>query len=195
MIGTESPVAPDYTIADNPHCLVHCGPLGPEHKDDKRDFTLVTSGGSHLVYGKNGIKVEHITGYNAEACGYDLDGDQKSVVAKAILAANGDIVLTAEAGDIRMKARNIYIETEGEEDEGNFLVDANGQITLATGDEIRLAGGNMCLVGKKAINLTTDFHVRIVGKLTKMKPPGLIPAIPFIGSWQSVIQNITNTCK
>ena len=129
MIGTESPVAPDYTIADNPHCLVHCGPLGPEHKDDKRDFTLVTSGGSHLVYGKNGNKVEHINGYNAEACGYDLDGDQKSVVAKAILAANGDIVLTAEAGDIRMKARNIYIETEGEEDEGNFLVDANGQIT------------------------------------------------------------------
>ena len=51
MIGTESPVAPDYTIADNPHCFVHCGPLGPEHKDDKRDYTLVTSGGAHLVYG------------------------------------------------------------------------------------------------------------------------------------------------
>ena len=86
-----------------------------------------------------------------------------------------------------MKARNIYIETEGEKDEGNFLVDANGQITLATGDEVRIAGGNTCIVGKKAINLTTDFHVRIVGKLTKMKAPGLIPAIPFIGSWQSVI--------
>ena len=192
-----SNTSPDYTIANNPHCLIHCGPVGPESVDDQRDLTIVTSTDCQVVYGKSGNKVEHIQGHSAEVCGHSIDPEQKEAVAKAIIAENGDILFIAEAGNIRFKAKNIYIETSGESGHGNILASANGQITLASGDEVRIAGGNVCIRGQNGINLTTDYFVRVSGKMMEggaASTGGLISKF-MAGNWADLLTGITQSCK
>ena len=60
MTTPPSNPAPDYTIANNPHAFVHCGPIGPGSQDDGRDFCIITSKNNHCVYHTDGSKVEHI---------------------------------------------------------------------------------------------------------------------------------------
>lgn len=186
--------APDYTIANNPHVAIVSGPIGPEETDDKRDLTIATSSRTQVVYAKNGNKIEHVQGYSAETCGHNIDGEQKSAVAKAILASNGDIVLCAESGDVRIKAKNLYIETSGEDKQGNIMMQANGQVNISAGDDLKLTAGDICMIGEKSINMKTNFDVRIVGNLTKMKPTNLFGKLS-LGSWKGLIAQIADTCN
>lgn len=189
--------APDYSVANNPHCMIHCGPVGPESVDDGRDLTIVTSTDCQVVYGKSGNKVEHIQGHSAETCGHSIDPEQKDAVAKAILAENGDIIFIAEAGNIRFKARNIYMETSGDTGQGNIIASANGQITLATGGEVRLSGGDICIRGQKGINLVTEYYIRVSGKIMEggAASTGSLISNFIAGNWASLITGITQSCK
>lgn len=160
-----SNTAPDYTIANNPHCMIHCGPIGPESIDDKRDLTIVTSTDCQVVYGKSGNKVEHIQGHSAEVCGHSIDPEQEEPLQRQLLLKMVILFLLPNLEILDLKAKNIYIETSGESGHGNILASANGQITLASGDEVRIAGANVCIRGQKGINLTTEFFVRVSGKI------------------------------
>jgi len=192
--ANEAKSAPDYIIANNPHAAIVCGPVHPESIDDKRDLTIATSSRTEVIYGKNGNKIEHIQGYSAETCGHNVDGEQKGAVAKAILAENGDICLTAESGDIRLKAKNLYVEIIGEDNKGNIVMQSNGQVNISAGDDVKIAGGDICIKGEKSINLRTNFQVRVVGKFTTMKPNNLFGNLAF-GSWKNVIAAVTDSCK
>lgn len=187
--------APDYTLGDNTHALVHCGPLGPESKDDGRDLTIMTSAGNHVVYGKNGNKVEHIQGTYRETCGHNLDPEQKDNPARTICAANGDIDLVASNGNIRLSAKNIYFVTSGEDGQGNFIVSSNGQVTLATGGEMRLAAGTMCLVSAKSININSN--LRISGKIFKGSAVSSASTLQALlaGNWAQLLTSLSQTCK
>jgi hypothetical protein len=187
--------APDYTVADNTHCLLHCGPLGPESKDDGRDLTIMTSGGNHVVYGKNGNKVEHIQGTYRETSGHNLDPEQRDNPARTICAANGDIDLVAKNGNIRLTAKNIYFVTSGEDGQGNFIVNSNGQVTLSTGGELRLAAGTMCFTAAKSININST--LRISGKVFKGSAISSMSTLRALlaGNWSQLLTNLTQTCK
>jgi hypothetical protein len=188
---------PDYTIANNPHVLMHCGDVGSDAdgETNQRDLTFVTSAGCQTIYGKSGNKVQHIQGYSGEVVGHALDPTQKDGVAKAIVAKAGDIVLIAESGNIRMKAKNIYIETSGEEGEGNFMVAANGELRLATGGEFRVAAGRMCFICEGNMNFIGNMVIS--GSLNK---GGALGSASFIqslmsGNWGSVIMAAKDSCK
>ncbi len=194
--------APDYTVASNPHCMIHCGPIGPESGDDRRDLTIVTSANSEMVYGKNGNKSEHITGAYSEVSGHQIDPEQRDAVARAIIAKNGDIILIAESGNIRMRARNIFMEAidgnetvDGENQKmGNVNIYANGQCTIATGDEIRLAAGNICAVASKAFNFAGDFkHAGKMAAGGALDSASLIKAFTA-GNWASIFEAIGRSC-
>ncbi len=194
--------APDYTVASNPHCMIHCGPIGPESGDDKRDLTIVTSSNSEMVYGKNGNKSEHITGAYSEVSGHQIDPEQKDAVARAIIAKNGDIILIAESGNIRMRAKNIFMEAiapnedvDGEKQKmGNVNIYANGQCTIASGDEIRLAAGNICSVAEKGFQLVGDFTHS--GKMMEGGPTDTASLLSSMvaGNWGSILTAITKSC-
>jgi len=188
---------PDYTIANNPHVLMHCGDVGSDAdgETNQRDLTFVTSAGCQTIYGKSGNKVQHIQGYSGEVVGHALDPTQKGGVAKAIVAKAGDIVLIAESGNIRMKAKNIYIETSGEEGEGNFMVAANGELRLATGGEFRVAAGRMCVVTEGNMNFVGNMIVS--GGFTKgssVASAGFLSSI-LAGNWASLLTSLSQTCK
>jgi len=188
---------PDYTIANNPHVLMHCGDVGSDAdgETNQRDLTFVTSAGCQTIYGKSGNKVQHIQGYSGEVVGHALDPTQKGGVAKAIVAKAGDIVLIAESGNIRMKAKNIYIETSGEGGEGNFMVAANGEVRLATGGEFRVAAGRMCIVTEGNMNFVGDMiHSGGFNKANAVASAGFLSSI-LAGNWASILTSLSQTCK
>lgn len=194
------PLSPDVTIANNPHCFIHAGPDGPDTEDSGNDLYIATSGKCQVAYAKNGNKVEHIEGFHAETSGYNIDPEQQGAVGRAIFAKNGDIVLTADNGNIRLKAKNIYIETtgsKGDESEGNFIVNANGQLILVGGDETKIAGGTVCIRGEKDINLVSPGFIKASGDIID---GGAASTADFISSlmtanWQSIIDGMTQACK
>lgn len=188
--------APDFTIANNPHAFVHCGPVGPEGLDDGRDFTIMTSSNNHCVWHSNGSKVEHIQKSYHEVSGHTLDTSQKGVVGRSVIAQNGDLVLNAERGTIHLKARNISIETTGEDKEGNFLVSSNGFIILSSTQEVRLSGSRLCLVGTAGINIVTSNFINLYGKTEMKSPVSALSTIKsiFDGNWTDLIKGLSKTC-
>lgn len=191
--------APDYTVTANPHCMIHCGPLGPESKDSQmRDLTVVTSTDSTVVWGKNGNKEEQVTGTYTETSGWNIDPDQDDAISRAIVAKNGDIILTAESGNIRMRAKNIYMEAiapdKDSDKHGNVNILGNGQITLSTGDEIRFACGNMCAVATKGFQFAGDFsHGGKFAVGGALDSASLIKAFTA-GNWASIFEAIAKSC-
>jgi len=188
--------APDYTLARNPHALIHCGPLEVDSIDHKRDLTIITSGGNTHTHAKNGNYREDIQGFSGEIVGVSGDPTKEGLVSKAIVAKSGDIVLNAESGDIFLKARNIYFTaSDGKEGKGNIMAECNGYLQLATGGEFRVAASRMCFVSEGNINfvgnimLSGGFH-----KGSSVASAGFLSSI-LSGNWASLITAITQSCK
>lgn len=196
------PTSPDYTIANNSHCLIHAGPSGPEDQDDGREYYRATNQGKcQVAICKNGRKVEHVNELWTEVSGYSTDPTQTGAPARVIIAKNGDIILHADNGNIRLKARNIYFEAtgpkKGGKSEGNFLVSANGAITLAGGEQVKVVGGSLCLRGEKELNLVSPGLIKSSGEILE---GGAASTADFIGNlmagnFQSLIDGILSSCK
>jgi len=188
--------APDYTIAQNPHAFIHCGPVATDDVDDKRDLTIITSGNNQIIHAKSGNKVERIQGFSGEVVGIAGDPSQEGGIGKAIVAKSGDIVLTAESGNIHLKAKNIYFEASaGEEGQGNIMANCNGFLQLSTGGEFRVAAGRMCFRSEGNMNFVGD--MMISGSLSKgssVASAGFLSSI-LSGNWASIITAISQSCK
>jgi hypothetical protein len=187
--------APDFTIANNPHAFVHCGPVGPEGYDDGRDFSIVTASNNHCVWHSNGYKVEHIQKGYHEVSGHTLDVTKKEEIARSIIAKNGDLVINAERGTIYLKAKNIHLETTGDKKEGNFLVSSNGLIILSSTQEVRLAGSRVCLTGTSGINIVSSNFINLYGKMNT-KGPVTLKSIQTLlsGGWVSLVEGLSKSC-
>lgn len=187
--------APDFTIANNPHAFVHCGPIGPEGYDDGRDFSIITASNNHCIWHSNGYKVEHIQKGYHEVSGHTLDVTKKEEIARSIIAKNGDLVINAERGTIYLKAKNIHLETSGDNKEGNFLVSSNGLIILSSTQEVRLSGSRVCLTGTSGINIVSSNFINLYGKMNT-KGPVTLKSIQTLlsGGWVSLVQGLSKSC-
>ena len=160
---------PDHILTENPHGAIVYGPITPEDTDDGTRY-LQTSTGGHITWAnKNGNTTTITPGQNSEICGRGLvegkNTDATSeAVAKAITARQGDIVITAEHGNIKLKAKNIWIETTDEAPGGNFNVNANGHIDLTAGEKVTIGGTKMCLIGKENIALYSDGFINAISE-------------------------------
>jgi len=187
--------APEITIANNPHAFIQCGPVAPEEYDDKRDLTIVTSAGAHVVYGKSGNKTEVIPGQSGEICGGNLDPSQKEAIAKAIVAPAGDIIVLAENGNLRFKGKNIYFEAEGPEDDGNIIATGNGQVIIKGGDHIRLASDDICIAAAKSITMNGDIYHR--GKIDQAPALSALNIVKQLmgANFVALFSSIKESCK
>ena len=188
-------VTPDYTIANNSHVFMHCGPLGPEIDDIGNDLYMTTSGSCQAHWNKNGTKTEHVTGRWDETSGYNIT--QEHDIARTITAVNGDIHINADYGDIYLKARNVYIETTGDKPNGCFLVSANGHMILVGNDEVKVASGtNLCLIGKSKITLVGSQLISS-GKFIDSGPVSTADFISNLmaGNFQQLIDGMLQSCK
>ena len=189
--------APDFTLVNNPHTIIHCGPIGSDKEDDERDLTIMTGGGeNHVAYFKNGNKTEHIEGTWHEVSGLGKNPKQNEAIARSITAHSGDIVINAERGNIKLKARNILIETSAPSPEGNFLVSSNGYIVLASTEEVRLAGSRICINGTAGVNIVSGNFINMSGDLKAFGPVTAVSTIKNLvaGNWSALVEGLTKSC-
>jgi len=191
--------SPDFTLANNSHCLIHAGPLSDDVKDPGNELLISTASKAYSHWNKNGTKTESVEGRWTEESGHNIKED--GAIARAICAKNGDIHLNADYGDIYLKARNIYIETtgprKGGNSHGNFLVTANGHIVLVGNDNVKIAsGGQLCLNATAKISLVAP-DICSSGQIKDSGPfsaTGIISKIKA-GNYAALLQGILQSCK
>ena len=155
---------PETLITDNPHGILCFGPIAPEDKDDNNAMFLCLEGGYTQLCNKNGNRSEIVPGKSEELCGTELvKGDQQEaseeIIAKHIVARNGDICITAENGNIKFKAKNIYVECMGDGNDGSFLLKANDHITMTAGEQMTMGGSKICMISSDSITLNAQGYI------------------------------------
>lgn len=191
--------APPVKTADNDYGIMFWGPPGPESLDDGNDLTIATKSNHMMRFCESGNSVFIAPKCNTEAVGYNLKPstqDGKEVPAKQILAHNGDIVFIAENGNIKLKAKNIWIETTDGDPGGNFMVSANGYINMVSGEQTRIMGSKVCIRGECGVDISgTD--VVIKGTLAYGDYPSVFGTLKSLiaGDWGKILEGIDKSCK
>jgi hypothetical protein len=190
--------APPLKISDTDYGIMFWGPPGPESKDDGRDLTISTKSNHSMQFCESGNSSFVTPKCNTENVGANIteSKDGKEAPAKQILAENGDIVFIAQNGNIRLKAKNIWIETSDEEPGGNFLVSSNGYISLASGEQTRIMGSKVCIRGECGVDIGGS-DVIIKGKFSFGESPDAIGLVKSLlaGNWASILEAIDKSCK
>jgi hypothetical protein len=188
---------PEILISDNPHGIMFFGPGGMD--DDGAQYTIATSSGSMVHYNKNGSKVEIVRTSSYEICGDDLVKNrttpEKESIAKAIIAENGDIILNAQEGNIKLLAKNIWIETNGDGNDGVFYVNANGQVQISSSDQLVLTGSKVCIRGQAGIDLVSTSFINILGQLKNGSPLGSLIGTFIPAPFADLLKGIQASCK
>ena len=186
---------PQHTVTENPYGNIAYGPMSSEEDDDGTRY-VQTIAGDHITWAnKNGNKTTITPGTSGEICGTELVKGKNTKttdesVAKAIIARKGDIVITAEHGNIKLKAKNIWIETTDEAPGGNFNVNANGHIDLTAGEKVTIGGTKMCLIGKANLTLFCNNTINLISHEVKEQNPFSIISLIFSGGPVQIISKI-----
>ena len=191
---------PEHVVTDNPHGGMIYGPINDENNDDGTRYVQTVKGGHTILVNENGNKLDHTPGTHNELCGTDLVKGKNTdapdeAVAKAIVARHGDIVMVAEHGNIKLKAENIWIETGGTENKGNFLVKSNGHIAMTAGEKATFAGTKICMIGKDNITLTSEGDIILLcDQIQKSSPLSSIFSIFTNMSLASLLRLVNQEC-
>lgn len=190
--------APPLKTADNDYGIMFWGPPGPESKDDGRDLTISTKSNHSMQFCESGNSSSVTPKCSTENVGANISKskDGKEAPAKQILAENGDIVFIAQNGNIRLKAKNIWIETNDEEPGGNFLVSSNGYISLASGEQTRIMGSKVCIRGECGVDISGS-DVIIKGSLSFGDYSSVFGTVKALlaGDWAKILEGIDKSCK
>lgn len=190
---------PEFIVTDNPWGVMCFGPIGPQKQNDGSVFNLIvnsTEMGCRFAYYKDGTKREVVERSSYEYCGVSIDPKQKEQIAKSIVAENGDIVLNASKGNLKIIAKNIYIESIGTDNAGVFMVNANGAIRLSTGDAMTLESGKgVCIRGGGSVNIVSDHFIKFVGRIKEGSPFSLCSLTSLESATAALIQQIQSSCK
>lgn len=190
--------APPTKTADNDYGIMFWGPPGPESKDDGNDLTIATKSNHMMRFCESGNSSFVTPKCNTENVGANItkSKDGKEAPAKQILAENGDIVFIAQNGNIKLKAKNIWIETNDEEPGGNFLVSSNGYISLASGEQTRIMGSKVCIRGECGVDISGS-DVIIKGSLSFGDYPSVFGTVKSLlaGDWAKILEGIDKSCK
>lgn len=197
------PVPPEQIIADNQYGLIFMGPSGePDKVGESLDTNMIVSlkGGHNQTYTLGGNKGEIVPGSSHEIVGTNLPQDRKESerenIAKSITAENGDIVINAEDGNIKLKAKNIYIETLGSGNDGSILVRANDHIIMRADEQLNLAGGKVCVTSADSITLNSGGYLRFLCRDIIQGNPLSSALETFMpGPVAKLITDIVETCK
>jgi len=191
---------PETLITDNPHGLLCFGPIAPEDGDDGSAMSLFLDGGYTQLCNKNGNLSVIVPGKSEELCGTELvKGDQQEAseeaIAKHIVARNGDICITAENGNIKFKAKNIYVECIGNGNDGSFLLKANDHIEMIAGEQMTMGASKICMVSSDAITLNAQGFLNLFyADVIQSSPLNVVSSILQGDILKGFIDTVRKTC-
>ena len=148
----------------------------------------------------DGNKQTRVQGTDHEICGIGLDAGrddaEKEIITKSITCENGDLVLSAPSGRIRLLAENIDIECLGAGSDGSILMKANDHITIKADEQLNLSGGKVCVTSADTITLNAKGFLRLLYADIQQGNPlsGALSAF-LPGPVAGLISDIAETCK
>lgn len=123
-------------------------------------FTMVSEGEPHLKHGtlhrsKGSFQVK--SGDNV------VSGSKEENVAIYLEAVNGDIVINAPNGAIRIMAKDIQLTATGSDDHGNINIDATEKILLNSRVATINASASLSLVSNRQIDVIGKSFLNFYG--------------------------------
>jgi len=195
---------PDQVIYRNEWGVLQLGPVGEKDKvgeDASTNLFNALKNGYTEIQTLTGNKEERVPGSSHEICGSALNQDPSFIgpsenIAKSIVCKNGDLVLAAPDGNVKIIAKNIYVETIGSDSDGSILIKANDHITMRAEEQLNLAGGKVCVTAADSITLNAKGYLRLLyADIIQGSPlSGLLGAF-LPGPVASLITDIAETCK
>lgn len=192
---------PEFTLTDNIYGTIFLGPAGDAKTDPGTQYVRSLTCGNLELHTKQGNKSEIITGSSHEIIAGNVPGDKRSSgenekVTKSIVAKQGDIAIIAEDGNIKLKAKNIYIECLGEGQDGSFMVKANESVTMVAGEQLTLGGAKVCVTSSDSINMNAGGIIYLLCKdVSKGSPLSGVLSSFVPGQLSSLIDAISQSCK
>lgn len=192
---------PEYIIYDGAHGTMFYGPGGPKKADNGTEYRFSVKSNSTVKYTSDGGKTEHVQGKNIITCGHNLEKGrnktEKEDISYGVYCHNGDIVFSAPTGNVKIIAKNIYIETRGADPQnGAFLLKSNGGVTIDSGEQLTLSGTKVCIKGQAEINLVTDHFINVIGEIVQGGSllgsilPSFLPSVIT-----DVLKGVSLSCK
>jgi len=196
-------VPPEFIVTDNPYGTIWMGPVGEQDKvgeDIDTNMVYMLKGGYCQVHSLTGSTTELVPGRSHEIVGSNLDQgrneSEKENIAKSIICKNGDLLLSAPSGRIRILAENIDIETSGNKSDGSILIKANDHITMNAAEQLSLSGGKVCVTSADSITLNAKGYLRLLyADVIQGSPLSGILGTFVPGPVADLITNIVETCK
>lgn len=192
---------PEFTVTDNTYGTIFLGPAGDEQNNPGSHYVRSLSSGNFEMHTKDGNKSEIVQGTNHEIVVGQIPGDtrkqkEKENVARSITVKEGDIAIIAENGNIKLKAKNIFIETVGDGNDGSFMVKANEAITMVSGEMLTLGGAKVCISSSDSITLNAQGVIYFLCKDISKGSPLAGSLGSFIpGPLKGLIDAIALSCK
>ena len=122
----------------------------------------------------------------------DQDG-----IAGVWYAENGDIVLNAPNGTIRLLASNIELISDGNpvDGKGNVSLSPSASLRCEGADQIKLYGNETRIKGTGVLNLEGNDEVEIAGGVKITEPADIISSIISLGGSRSPKEFIKNLLR
>ena len=122
----------------------------------------------------------------------DQDG-----VAGVWYAENGDIVLNAPNGTIRLLASNIELISDGNpvDGKGNVSLSPSASLRCEGADQIKLYANETRIKGTGVLNLEGNDEVEVAGKVKLTEPADIISSLRTLGGSRSPQEFIKNLAK
>jgi len=135
--------------------------LGHIHNDDVQSAVLLRSGYDYRHYitldaddGRKGWTTFRTPGTHQTRCGDDVPDEKPAFFVDAV---NGDIILNAPEGRIRLLAKNIDLVADGENN-------SDGIITLSGNEGIRLQTKNLTCESTAITKIVSSGILEMVGE-------------------------------
>ena len=195
--------ARDYTLVNNPYAHIHFGPSGePGKKGEDLNSCMTTQlrSGHTCIFTNDGNKGELNPGSSHETCGTELkrgrNDAEKEAIAKSIRCENGDLVLTAPNGNVKIFAQNFYVETMGADSDGSILMKANDHIMLKADEQINIAGGKVCITSPDSITLNAlGVLYQFYSDIEQGSPLNSVTELFKLDGVTKLIKAFAQTCK
>lgn len=194
---------PEQKIFSNQWGSMYMGPIGEALKisENTNSCTFIAyKSGYTEFHTLDGNKQTRVQGTDHEICGIGLgagrDEAEKEIITKSITCENGDLVLEAPSGRIRLLAQNIDIETLGADSDGSILVKANDHITIKADNQLNLSGAKVCVTSADTITLNAKGFLRLLYADVQHGNPLAQSLSTFLpGPVANLISDIAETCK
>tara|TARA_S200002703_G_scaffold37244_1_gene32457 strand:+ start:103 stop:702 length:600 start_codon:yes stop_codon:yes gene_type:complete len=180
------------------------GPVGDKDKLSENlntNYVKVLRNNYTEIQTLDGNKQTRVQGSDHELCGLGLvEQDNKEgsseQIAKSIICENGDLILSAPNGNVKILAKNIYVETVGDGTDGSILMKSNDHITMKADEQLNLGGGKICMTSADCITINAKGYLRLLCADIIEGSPLSGPLSAFLpGPVADLISDIAETCK